>query len=1044
MAEIDQEKQLTRKIATIFEESKVSYATHNRKLKELSILRSTSSSSPNNFFTCFCKALSPLFLFQRRTPSAERIVRFASAFACFADSKNAVVDHSFFEDFMSFLLSAVSSANKTVRFRSCQIISEVIMRLPDDAEVSSELWDQVIDSMMIRVGDKIPIVRTYAIRALSRFVNDSENSDVLELFIETLDSEQNADVRKTVVLSLPPSNATSTVIVGCTLDVSESVRKAAYLVLANKYPLQSLSIKLRTLILQRGLSDRSQSIVKECLKLLKDEWLSKSCNGDPVELLKYLDVETYESVGVSVMRALVEGGMIKLDGSQRIQQFKDSSCGEAGDSENSNLTFELLEPEIALYWRVVCQYLHSQAQAKGSDAAATMGAEAAVYAAEASDSNDLLEKVLPATVSDYVEFIVAHITAGSNYRFTSRQLLLLGALLDFSDATIRKIGSKFVYDLLRIVPEFETDSDGTELVIGDGINLGGDRDWADAVAALAKKVHAADGEFEEVTLRVVEELATPCRERTAVFTEWLHCLAVIGFVLENTKSLFSLRGKAIDPTELLNSLLLPGLKHANLVVQRAAIRCLGLYGLLGRKPDEDVVKQLVCSFAKAPSPIGLLAGKALVDLVMWHGPQEVDAVLGSNFYSQADVSGLLCHKVDGNVGILDLLYAGLENDLFEKPVDFEGNESVQAALGEGFAKILLLSENYPSLPSFLHSLILAKLIALYFSLENNKLQRLKQCLSVFFEHYSSLSANHKKHLSRAFIPVMQAMWPGIYGTNGRSTTMISNMRKRAVQASLFMLQMVQSPEYRNEVTSHSNDQPDSENSTGSVEHSDDFETREEGLAIRIAIEILKFPSKKKPAEKSYISALCKTMVLLNFRASEQGAIKLMRLLMNPVLESVSYEKELVKELASKAKNLKSLDINPEEELSRDQANHILERLGLDYNIDEGQGQGQRHSSEIPPTPASRARQPARSRRRAKSEESSSDEEESPVSVVPAVVMSHTRSQRASKTAALTKMTTSKAVKASFVGDIEEEEEEEEDSHVTSEDESDDSDSDSAQ
>lgn len=51
-------------------------------------------------------------------------------------------------------------------------------------------------------------------------------------------------------------------------------------------------------------------------------------------------------------------------------------------------------------------------QAKGSEAAATMGTEAAVYAAEASDSNDLLERILPATVSDYVALVKAHIDAG--------------------------------------------------------------------------------------------------------------------------------------------------------------------------------------------------------------------------------------------------------------------------------------------------------------------------------------------------------------------------------------------------------------------------------------------------------------------------------------------------------------------------------------------------------------------------------------------------------------------------------------------------------
>lgn len=48
------------------------------------------------------------------------------------------------------------------------------------------------------------------------------------------------EVRKTILLSLPPSTTTLQVIIDCTLDVSESVRKAAYCVLANKFPLQSL------------------------------------------------------------------------------------------------------------------------------------------------------------------------------------------------------------------------------------------------------------------------------------------------------------------------------------------------------------------------------------------------------------------------------------------------------------------------------------------------------------------------------------------------------------------------------------------------------------------------------------------------------------------------------------------------------------------------------------------------------------------------------------------------------------------------------------
>lgn len=66
------------------------------------------------------------------------------------------------------------------------------MRLPDDTEVGNELWDEVIEYMKLRVNDKFPAVRTFAVRALSRFLNDSENSDVLELFLDRLPSEQNS------------------------------------------------------------------------------------------------------------------------------------------------------------------------------------------------------------------------------------------------------------------------------------------------------------------------------------------------------------------------------------------------------------------------------------------------------------------------------------------------------------------------------------------------------------------------------------------------------------------------------------------------------------------------------------------------------------------------------------------------------------------------------------------------------------------------------------------------------------------------------------
>ena len=68
---------------------------------------------------------------------------------------------------------------------------QIILRLADEVEVGDELWDEVIECMMVRVRDKVPVIRTFAVRSLSRFVNDPDNTDILDLLLEVLPLEQN-------------------------------------------------------------------------------------------------------------------------------------------------------------------------------------------------------------------------------------------------------------------------------------------------------------------------------------------------------------------------------------------------------------------------------------------------------------------------------------------------------------------------------------------------------------------------------------------------------------------------------------------------------------------------------------------------------------------------------------------------------------------------------------------------------------------------------------------------------------------------------------
>lgn len=75
-----------------------------------------------------------------------------------------------------------------------------------------------------------------------------------------------------------------------------------------------------------------------------------------------------------------------------IQQYISSNSDTAeGGAIYCPPSIVLMEAEAALYWGIVYKHLQSEARALGSDAAATVGTEAEVYAAEASGKNDLLE-----------------------------------------------------------------------------------------------------------------------------------------------------------------------------------------------------------------------------------------------------------------------------------------------------------------------------------------------------------------------------------------------------------------------------------------------------------------------------------------------------------------------------------------------------------------------------------------------------------------------------------------------------------------------------
>ncbi len=66
-------------------------------------------------------------------------------------------------------LADVSHANnRGVRFRACQLIGSIMSGMPEDAEISDEVFDVLRDALLERFQDKYPVVRAAAVRGAAR------------------------------------------------------------------------------------------------------------------------------------------------------------------------------------------------------------------------------------------------------------------------------------------------------------------------------------------------------------------------------------------------------------------------------------------------------------------------------------------------------------------------------------------------------------------------------------------------------------------------------------------------------------------------------------------------------------------------------------------------------------------------------------------------------------------------------------------------------------------------------------------------------------
>ena len=105
----------------------------------------------------------------------DRIVRFITGFVAGRDPAREDDCDTFAERLLRQLISLVTARDKSVRARCCQLVQLIFNNLRAD-ELDEDVLDSMQESMLERLADKVPVVRTQAVSALPRLCDPGDVS----------------------------------------------------------------------------------------------------------------------------------------------------------------------------------------------------------------------------------------------------------------------------------------------------------------------------------------------------------------------------------------------------------------------------------------------------------------------------------------------------------------------------------------------------------------------------------------------------------------------------------------------------------------------------------------------------------------------------------------------------------------------------------------------------------------------------------------------------------------------------------------------------
>ena len=292
-------------IVSVFDEAQVNCVKHRKCFEQLRRIQASMTTKDflDELFACVGCVL-PTF---KREPAAERVIDFVVQFATSAEGEAEIMQRDELVNALCLrLLKLGASAEKAVRFRVTQLVGLMMNLLPEEAEVSDELFIAVEETMLQRCCDKVPIVRAWAIRALFRLQNPSSRTDAITAeLLRLMGQDASKEVRMAAISTVAPSKHAIRAILARTRDVSAEVRLHAMKQLSSKVEMRWLAIAQRTQLLTTGLADRQPAVRETCEEMIFG-WLRKLEGGNPAALVEALDAQLNEAVAQKALQLLLE------------------------------------------------------------------------------------------------------------------------------------------------------------------------------------------------------------------------------------------------------------------------------------------------------------------------------------------------------------------------------------------------------------------------------------------------------------------------------------------------------------------------------------------------------------------------------------------------------------------------------------------------------------------------------------------------------------------------------------------------------------------